>query len=307
MEGPVAERAGDAREARGERIARYLHDPAPQVASALLDNPNLTEEHVLVLANRKDVPAETLESIFRDKRWAESYPVRLALARNPKTSLFTALSIARFLRLFDLADIARNHQFPLLYRKKVEAIIIEKIPTLPTGVKKTLAKVSAGEILLSLLQDGYPDVVRSCLDNPALGEAHLYKVISRKTTTAGTIRTIAEHRAWCCRYPVKFALIRNEHTPLSRVVLFLADIKLYDLVELYRDPLLPSSVRPAVHRELMERGKDPTALLSPEGSPVYEVNELDADEQEDAAPEREERSAPNGRLPEGPAGTADAE
>ena len=301
MEGPVAARAGTAREACGEEIARYLHDPAPQVVSALLENPNLSEEHILVLANRKNVSAEALESIGRDKRWAESYPVKLALARNPKTPLFTALSIARFLRLFDLADIARSHQLPVLYRRKVEAIVIEKIPTLPIGVKKTLARVSAGDILLSLLQDGYPDVVRSCLDNPALAEAHLYKVISRKSTTAGTIRTIAEHRAWCCRYPVKFALIRNEHAPLSRVVLFLADLKLYDLIELYRDPLLPSSVRPAIHRELVERGKDPAKLLSPEAAPVYEVDEEEEEERTDAR----ETEGSDGRSPEDQAGTGD--
>ncbi len=275
MDEHLAERSRSASEAKEEEIALFVHDPAPQVIKALLENPNLNEDHILVLANRKNLPGDVLESIFRDKRWSESYRVRLALAKNPKTPLFTALSIARFLRLFDLAEVARNHHLPVLYRKKLEAIVIEKIPTLPLGVKKTLAKIAAGDILLALVQDGFPDVVRACLGNPALVEAHLYKVINRKTTTAGTIRTIAEHRAWCCRYQIKFALIRNEHTPLSRSALFLSDMKLYDLMELYRDPILPPAVRPAIHRELVERGLEPEKLHALDESIVYEVDEND--------------------------------
>ncbi len=279
MEDAVAARAASARAAREEEIFNFVQDPAPRVVEALLENPHLSEEHILVLANRKNMPPELLEAIFRDKRWSESYPVRLALARNPKTPLFAALSIARFLRLFDLAEIARSHHLPVLYRKKLEAVVIEKIPALPLGVKKSLARVSAGDILLALIQDGYPDVVKACLDNPSVVEAHLYKVISRKTTTAGTIRTIAEHRAWCCRYQIKFALVRNEHTPLSRTVGFLSDLKLYDLRELYRDPLLPTGVRPAIHRELLERGQDPEQLHAGEEEHVYELDVNDAGEQ----------------------------
>ncbi len=307
MEDPAATRAANAEKALEEEIALFVHDPAPRVVMALLENPRLSEEHVLVLTNRKNLPAEVLEAIFRDKRWSESYPVKLALAKNPKTPLFTALSIARFLRLFDLADIARNLQLSVLYRKKVEAIVIEKIPTLPLGVKKTLAKVCAGDILLALIQDGYPDVVKICLDNPSAVEAHLYKVISRKTTTPGTIRTIAEHRAWCCRYQIKFALIRNEHTPLSRSALFLADMKLYDLIELYRDPLLPTAVRPAIHRALLERGKNPEQLVAPEEGPVYEVDEKDADAKGPVSEETDGHAERKGSLPEQTSDASDQE
>ena len=301
MEDSVARRVALAALAGEEEIMLFMQDTAPQVVRALLENPNLSEEHILVLANRKNLPAEILEAIFRDKRWSESYRVKLALAKNPKTPLFTALSIARFLRLFDLADIARSHQLPVLYRKKLEAIVIEKIPTLPLGVKKTLAKVASGDILLALIQDGYPDVVRECLDNPHLIEAHLYKVINRRTTTVGTIRTIAEHRAWCFRYQIKFALVRNEHVPLSRAVAFLTDLKLYDLIELYRDPLLPSAIRPAIHRELIERGKDPEQLNAADEGQVYEIDESDAENRVEGPNDGDRSSGGNACSPPDPA------
>jgi hypothetical protein len=106
-------------------------------------------------------------------------------------------------------------------------------------------------------------------------EAHLYKIISRKTTTPATIRTIAEDRNWSCRYHVKFALIRNAHTPLARSVLFLPDLKLLDLKELFRDPLLPQEVKPFIHRELVDRGEDPEHLGQDEAERIFEIEESD--------------------------------
>ncbi|MDH4163085.1 MAG: hypothetical protein OEW15_10405 [Nitrospirota bacterium] len=271
-----------------ESIASYIHDSSPPVIHALLNNRNITEEHILIIAGRKNVPADILDAIFRSKRWSESYAVRVALAKNPKTPLFTALSIARFLRLFDLAEISRNQTLPVIYRKKVGAIVIEKIPTLALGIKKTLAKVASGDILLSLIQDGYPEVVKICLDNPHLVEASLYKIISRKTTTGATIRSIADHKNWTCRYHIKFALIRNAHTPLVRCVLFLTSLKTADLKELYRDPTIPRTVRPYIHQELMERGIDPELLPPFEEEQVIEIGQGEMADSEMALLEYEE-------------------
>lgn len=301
MIGTEEQRVERAATAHEDEIMLLINDPSPKVIKALLDNRNVTEEHLLIVTNRKNLPSEIFDMIFRDKRWSESYPIRLALARNPKTPLFTVLSIVRFLRLFDVAELARNHLIPVLSRKKMEAIVIDKIPTLALGVKKSLAKVAAGGILLALIEDGYPDVVRICLDNPHLVEAHLYKVISRKTTTAGTIRTIAESRNWTCRYHIKFALIRNEHTPLARSILFLTGIKVLDLKELYRDPLLPVSVRPYIHRELIERGEDPGQLTMDEEENVYEIGEgelLDIDQEISAYLEKDGEQEQSGRPDE---------
>jgi hypothetical protein len=271
-------RAAQAASASFEEIPLFVHDPSSKVLLALFENRDLTEEHILIVANRKNLSPEVLNAVFKDARWSESYPVRLALAKNPKTPLFTALSIARFLRLFDLADLARNHLLPVIYRKKLEAMVIEKIPTLALGIKKTLAKVAAGEVLISLIKDGYPDVIKLCLENPHLVEAHLYKVISHKMTTPGTIRTIAENRNWTFRYHVKFALIRNEHTPLARSVLFIADLKTADLRELYRDPHLPPGVRPYIHRELLERGEDTERLSGPGEEIIFVIDEQELED-----------------------------
>ncbi len=258
-----------------EAIAAYVHDPSPKVIRALLGNRHLTEEDVLIVANRKNLPADILDAIAKDKRWAESYRVRLALARNPKSPLSVSLSIARYLRLFDLEEITRSHFIPLVFRHKVETMINERIPTMPLGNKKTLAKKAAGTVLLALLKDSDPEVVQLCLNNPHLIEGQIFKVISRPDMAAGTIRMIAEHPNWSTRALIRVSLARNVKTPLSLSVPFLHRMKLLDLRELYADPTLPISIKPFVHREFMRRGKNPEQSQEEE---IFEIDEEEADD-----------------------------
>lgn len=240
-----------------EDIARYLHDPSPRVLRALLENRHLAEEDVLIIAKRKNLPSDILEMIFRDKRWAESYPVRHALARNPRSPLSVSLSIARYLRIFDLEEITRSHFIPLVFRRKVEMIVNEQVPTMPLGNRKTLAKKAAGGVLLKLLLDADAEVVKLCLNNPHLTEGHLFKVINRSDTRAKTILMIAEHPNWSSRPLIRFSLTRNAGTPLSRSVGFLSEMTLMDLRELYADPSVPVTIKPFIHRELWGRGEEP--------------------------------------------------
>jgi hypothetical protein len=253
-----------------EEIARYLHDPSPRVIRALLENRSISEEDVLILVKRNNLPSDILEAIFKDKRWSESYPVRLALARNPRSPLTVSLSIARYLRIFDLEEITRSHFIPLVFRNKVEMIVNERIPTMPLGNKKTLAKKATGGILLKLLHDADPEVVKLCLTNPHITEGHLLKVISRKDTRAETILMIAGHPNWSNRSPIRFSLARNAHTPLSRSVEFLSEMKIMDLRELYADPSVPVTIKPFIHRELWGRGEEPKKFLEEQ---IFEIDE----------------------------------
>jgi hypothetical protein len=298
MSDPEGIRIERAAAAEKEELKKYVHDTSSRVLRSLLGNRNVTEEEILILLNRKNIQADILEAIARDKRWAESYPVRLALARNPRSPLSVSLSTARFLRVFDLEEITRNHFIPLVFRHKVERMLVERVPTMPLGNKKTLAKKAAGTVLLKLLQDRIPEVVALCLNNPNMVEGHLYKVINRIDTPLETILMIAEHPVWSCRPLIRFALVRNINTPLTVSVRFLESMKLMDLRELYRDPSLQVTVKPFVHRELWDRGIDPE---KGEENQIYQImgeefSELD----EGNMHELEEQDDENGSEEQGP-------
>ncbi len=269
-----AARIARAASAGEEHIFTLLHDPSPQVIRSLLGNRNLTDNDVLVIVNRKNLPPDIFAAIAQDRRWSESYPIRLALAKNPKTPLSVSLSIVRYLRLFDIAEMTRSQFLPLAFRRKIESIVIERIPTMPLGQKKSLAKTAAGAILVKLLRDADEEVVTLCLNNPHLQENHLFKILTRKDTFAPTIRMIANHRNWSNRSLIRYSLVRNEHTPLALSGRFLQTMSIGKLRELYADSSIPASTRPLVYRELLNRGQEPREKV--------EDQEFEVDENDDA-------------------------
>ena len=231
------------------------------------------------LAGRRNVQVITGRAAFDGPK-----TLRVETPEGPRQiqfpeAIIAAHSNARFLRLFDLEEITRSHFIPLVFRHRVESMIVERIPTMPLGNKKTLAKKAAGNVLLKMLQDRDAEVVQLCLNNPNMVEGHLFKVINRDDTNADTIMMIATHPNWSNRSLIRFSLVRNAATPLTLSVPFIKSMKLMDLYELHADPLLPVSVRPFVHRELFNRGKDP------EQGRTEEVFEIDEEEMEESTAE----------------------
>lgn len=237
-----------------EELELLVHHTSVKVISKLLYNSNLTETLALVIANRKNITPDVLESLSNDGRWRKSYLVTLALCKNPKTPQKLSLSLLKSMRVFDLADLTRNRQVPINVRARAESYISEKILSMPLGIKITLARRASSNILMRLIEDGMKEVVTVCLDSPYMTEDILCKIINKKKTGYHVIRQIADHQKWSCRYHVLWSLIRNYYTPLSRVVNFLEKMKTGDLKGLYNDPGIPPGTRPFIYRELMDRG-----------------------------------------------------
>ncbi|MEW6585756.1 MAG: hypothetical protein AB1442_09115 [Nitrospirota bacterium] len=247
----------------GEELAALAHHPSTQVIERLLLNRNVAEDDVRIIARRRNVGTDILESIYYDRRWKHSYNVMLALCKNPKTPSKIALSILKSLRIFDLADLTRNRQVPVSVRIKAEMDINEKVLTLPLGIKITLAKRASQAVLVKLLEDGMSEVVDACLDSPIVTEKDICRIISLRKTSSQVIRRIALHPKWSHRYDVQWALMRNHHTPLSLVVTFLGRIKTTDLKNLYSAHEVPSSTKPFIYRELLDRGIPLTPPILP--------------------------------------------
>ena len=239
--------------ASAEELKLLVYHTSSKVISGLISNNNLTEDLALIIASRKNINPEILESLYNELRWKESYRIILALCKNPKTPLKISLSLIKSIRIFDLSDLTRNQHVPINVRMKAESHINEKVLSMPLGIKITLAKRASSNVLLRLIGDGMKEVVTACLDSPYIIEGDISKIISMKKIASHVIQQIANHPKWSCRYHIQWALILNNHTPLSSVVNFLKKLKTSDLKELYAAPDLPSSTKPFIYRELVDR------------------------------------------------------
>jgi hypothetical protein len=236
-----------------EELRPLVYHKSPEVIAALINNKNLTEDLAAVIAGRKNIDSGILESLSHHVRWKDSYKVRLALCKNPKTPQKITFSLIKFLKVFDLADLTRNKVLSVNARVRIEGEISEKIPAMALGIKIALAKRASSNVLMKLIEEGLREVVAVCLDSPYMTEGDIYKIISTKNISLHILRMIAEHPKWSARYHIRWALITNKHAPLVCVVKFLKDMKTTDLKELYAAPDVPSSTKPYIYRELLER------------------------------------------------------
>lgn len=269
---PLQQRLQLAHTAQDEELWLLVRDPHPQVILNVTLNRYLSEEMALFLAKTRTTPAEALGFLAGDIRFKDSYKLKLALCRNPRTPQRVSFSLLKFLRIFDLGDLTRNQAVPVTMRQKIELMLKEKIPSMPSGVSIALAKRSNSSIVTALMARADSKVVNACLDSPVITETHLCEIINlRDGNKAAIIHMISEHPKWSLRYAVKYSLIRNFHTPMAHVIRFIHDMKTNDLRELYAYESLPKSSRPFIFSELRDRGE---SVEMPEEE-TYEISDDD--------------------------------
>jgi hypothetical protein len=252
----IEERIKSALSASGEELWQLLRDPHPEVISNAALNRHFSEEMAVFIAKKKTASPETLAFLAGDVRFKDSYKLKVAVCKNPKTPQRVTFSLLKFMRVFDLADIANDQQIVIAVRQKIEYLLTERMPTIPSGVKMTLARRANSDMLLTLMEDGDERVISTCLDSHSLTESNLCKVINRPATGAAVIKLIAAHPKWSLRYQVKYALIRNFYSPMTCVAKFISGMKTADLKDLYADQKVPTSTKPFIFSELIERGED---------------------------------------------------
>ncbi len=95
---------------KGDREARsiLIRDPNKVVASAVINNPRITDQEVEAVAAMRTVADDVLRLIAMNRNWARQYPIIHNLARNPRTPLPTAISILPRLHAKELKGLGQN-------------------------------------------------------------------------------------------------------------------------------------------------------------------------------------------------------
>jgi hypothetical protein len=95
---------------KGDREARsiLIRDANKIVATAVINNPRITDHEVENIAAMRTVSDEVLRLIGLNRAWTRSYPIIHNLARNPRTPIPTAFGILPRIRSKDLQNLCQN-------------------------------------------------------------------------------------------------------------------------------------------------------------------------------------------------------
>jgi hypothetical protein len=119
----VGERVTSARRCNGTLAKALMFDPELTVFEALLTNPRLREEDLVVLASSPRAAPEQLRLLSYDRKWSYRYAIRKALVLNPLTPRAAAASQLRHLRRTDLRAILGNPSTSTYLRRCIERLL----------------------------------------------------------------------------------------------------------------------------------------------------------------------------------------
>jgi len=246
--------ATNARAAPRDELAALLDSADPDVLLAVVENPGLNEKLLCEFLERKDLPAEVLARITKNKERMKSYPVRLRMARHPRTPRLATLALIRQLFLFDLVNVSLLPSVPAEIRRVAEDLILSRLLQLPLGQRLTLARRGPARVAAALAAEGLPQVLPLALDNAFLNEGQLLKMLAKPELPPRVVAAVANHRKWSYNANVRIALVRNPLTPLARVMTFLPDIPLHHLRDLLKVATLRPDLKKYLEREVARRG-----------------------------------------------------
>lgn len=118
---PLGQKITLARRGPGRVAGALIAEGHPEVLRVALENPFLTEAHLLKTLARENVPLTVVQSLCRHSKWSQMYNVRLALVRNPAAPLATILAFLPELTVNDLRELASPGIVPENLRKYLQA------------------------------------------------------------------------------------------------------------------------------------------------------------------------------------------
>jgi regulator of extracellular matrix RemA (YlzA/DUF370 family) len=105
---------------KGDREARsiLIRDSNRVVATAVVNNPRITDHEIENIASMRTVADEVLRLISMNRSWTRSYTVIYNLCRNPRTPIPTVLGMLTRIRTKDLQTISMNRNVSEAVRRQ---------------------------------------------------------------------------------------------------------------------------------------------------------------------------------------------
>jgi len=119
----VAEKIRLAMTADKETRNILIRDSSRMVQLAVIANPKITDSEIAAISYYRQVDEEVLRRIAGQREWIKLYPVRLALATNPKTPVGIATKLIPTLTRMDLRNISRSKSVPTVVANEARRLV----------------------------------------------------------------------------------------------------------------------------------------------------------------------------------------
>ena len=219
----------------------------------------LNEDLALALLARRDLSGAVLELLARESGKLKSRAVLIGIVRHPRAPRHVSLPAARHLYTFELMQIALTPETPADVKMFAEEQISNRLSSLSAGERLALARRASTRVAAALLLDADKRVMLAALQNPRLTEVWAVQAILNEDSSADFIESVCRHPKWSLRREVQLALLRNQHTPLARVLQFASGMPTHVLKDVLSQTRLSANVKMYLMQVVEQRERAATA------------------------------------------------
>jgi hypothetical protein len=236
-----------------QSLEQMMQSREADVLKAAASHPGMNEDLALLFLTRRDLPPAALEALTKNGHAMKHRRVMTAIVAHVKTPRHVSLPIARHLYTFELLQIALTPAVPADVKMAVEDAIAMRLESISAGERLALAKRGSTRVAAELLFDREPAVMQAALANPFMTEVWIVKAIMSKNATAALVSEVSHHVKWSLRKEIRIALLKNDMTPLGRVLAFAQSMSAPVLREVLATSLLSAKVKEYLTKELENR------------------------------------------------------
>jgi hypothetical protein len=112
----------------GNKEARtiLLRDSNKLVCMAAATSPRITDGEILGLANSRTVNADVLRYVYSSREFLKTYAIKIAIVKNPKVPLPTALKFMYTLQEKDIKELSRDRNVPQTIQSQAKSFLMKK-------------------------------------------------------------------------------------------------------------------------------------------------------------------------------------
>jgi hypothetical protein len=112
----------------GNKEARtlLLRDGNKLVCMAAVTSPRITDGEVMTLANSRTISSDVLRHIYSNRDYLKVYAIKMAIVKNPKVPLPTALKFLYTLQEKDIKELSRDRNVPQTIQAQAKAWMMKK-------------------------------------------------------------------------------------------------------------------------------------------------------------------------------------
>lgn len=223
-------------------VAESVSNPDPVIAPGDAGT-SLTDDLALSQLKDRGLPSDAIEQMSRNDTLMKSRKVRIALAAHPHTPRRMALRLIRELYTFELVRFILTPAAVADLKRVAEQTLLTRLPLITLGERISLARRSSEAIAGALLLDQEKRVWQAALENPRLTEIAVVRSLQKSSATPALVEAICRHPRWSLRNEIRFALLRNAHTPLARAVEFAHRLPPAKLRDILHTSHLPEKIK----------------------------------------------------------------